>query len=153
MLDGASSIWASNWCASGWYNIILFLFIVCVAVDSSPQNIILQFTTFHIFTNRRVAWLIKICGVSLAWTQDSLHTCHLKHLWLKFQWRSRKLTQLQSTVHYNMQWVILVCCPLLALGYRRPTADVPLLGFPNCPSRTATTTLYLLCTLNLRSVQ
>jgi hypothetical protein len=84
----------------------------------------------------------------------------LQHLWLQFTLlRSRQLAQLQpkiysaiaiiqlqSKVHYNTQWVLLVCCPSLVLRYRHPTADVRLPGFPNCPYRTATATLDSQCT-------
>jgi hypothetical protein len=50
------------------------------------------------------------------------------------------ISQLQSTVHYNTHRVLLVCCPSLVFGYRFPTVDVPVPGFPNIPRTTATET-------------
>jgi hypothetical protein len=55
------------------------------------------------------------------------------------------ISQLHSTVHYNMHWILWICCTTQVLRYRLLTADVPLPGFPNCPHRIATAIFNSLC--------
>jgi hypothetical protein len=78
----------------------------------------------YIVTNVRVAWLTERHGV-MDWTLDLFDTRRLHNIYdYSLQWRSCHFTQLhstvysaitvsqlQSTVHYNMNWILLICCP------------------------------------------
>jgi hypothetical protein len=87
----------------------------------------------YIVTNGRKTWLINMWdffGLDIEFVGHSAYNA-LSTYHYNSQWRYRQFTQLQSTVHYSMHWVLLVYCHTLVLGYQVPMADVPLPGFLN----------------------
>jgi hypothetical protein len=85
--------------------------------------------------NGRIAWLINVRF------QDWTFAAYNTYKYYNSQWRSHQFTHLQSTVHYNTHWVLLVCCLTLILGYRLSMVHVRLPGFQNCFRPTDTATL------------